>query len=196
MQFSAGQTDSGKLALLTARLLVRLPRVRDAEAIVGYYSENQEHLTPTEPQRPPMFFAAAFWRDRIATSLRDFAADRSVRLVVERRDSRSGIIGMVNFTDVQRGALQACNLGYSLALDAQGHGFMTEALEVAIGFMFEQRNLHRIHAGHLPENLRSAAVLRRLGFEPYGYARDYLLIGGRWRDHVLNSLTNANWRSR
>ncbi|MEK6579500.1 MAG: 30S ribosomal protein S5 alanine N-acetyltransferase, partial [Bdellovibrionota bacterium] len=37
-------------------------------------------------------------------------------------------------------------------------------------------------------------ILKRLGFETEGLAKDYLFIGGRWRDHVLNSLTNPNWR--
>ncbi|MBC7910537.1 MAG: alanine acetyltransferase, partial [Pyrinomonadaceae bacterium] len=29
------------------------------------------------------------------------------------------------------------------------------------------------------------------GFTVEGYARDYLLIDGEWRDHVLTSLTNT-----
>jgi len=36
-------------------------------------------------------------------------------------------------------------------------------------------------------------VLRRLGFVPQGYARDYLRIDGEWRDHVLTALVNARW---
>ena len=45
--------------------------------------------------------------------------------------------------------------------------------------------LRFIEAGHAPQNLRSASTLRRLGFVPYGYARDYLHVGGRLQDHVL-----------
>ncbi|MFV8766233.1 30S ribosomal protein S5 alanine N-acetyltransferase, partial [Yersinia enterocolitica] len=26
-----------------------------------------------------------------------------------------------------------------------------------------------------------------------GYAKDYLLIDGQWRDHVLTALTNKEW---
>lgn len=32
-----------------------------------------------------------------------------------------------------------------------------------------------------------------LGFKVEGYAYDYLLINGRWEDHVLTSLTNPAW---
>ncbi|MGN7512099.1 hypothetical protein [Aeromonas salmonicida] len=38
--------------------------------------------------------------------------------------------------------------------------------------------------------LCSAALLERLGFEREGYARDYLMINGRWEDHILTALLN------
>jgi len=63
-----------------------------------------------------------------------------------------------------------------------------------LDFVFREMHLHRVMAAHLPENERSAAVLKRLGFQPEGLARDYLLIGGRWRDHVLNSKLAPDWR--
>lgn len=42
----------------------------------------------------------------------------------------------------------------------------------------------------MPANRRSGALLARLGFEQEGYARDYLMINGRWEDHVLTALLN------
>ena len=49
---------------------------------------------------------------------------------------------------------------------------------------------------HLPENTRSANVLKRLGFRVDGSSPDYLHVQGHWREHVLNSLTNPNWTPR
>ena len=45
---------------------------------------------------------------------------------------------------------------------------------------------------HLPTNVASAQLLRRLGFTVDGYARDYLYIDGAWRDHVLTSITSPS----
>jgi ribosomal-protein-alanine N-acetyltransferase len=45
-------------------------------------------------------------------------------------------------------------------------------------------------ANYIPTNERSGLLLKRLGFAVEGYARDYLLINGQWRDHVLTALTN------
>ncbi|TND51068.1 30S ribosomal protein S5 alanine N-acetyltransferase, partial [Aeromonas dhakensis] len=34
------------------------------------------------------------------------------------------------------------------------------------------------------------ALLERLGFEREGYAKEYLMINGRWEDHILTSRLN------
>src|SRR2546427_350473 len=39
-----------------------------------------------------------------------------------------------------------------------------------------------------PGNERSLELLRATGWREEGYARRYLKIGGRWRDHVLFSI--------
>ena len=48
-------------------------------------------------------------------------------------------------------------------------------------------------ANDMPHNKRSGDLLARLGFEKEGYAKDYLLIDGEWRDHVLTALTTSQW---
>ena len=70
---------------------------------------------------------------------------------------------------------------------------MTGALRLGIEYMFGEMNLHRISANYMPDNTRSGAVLKRLGFTVDGYARDYLRIDGRWQDHILTSLLNPGW---
>lgn len=56
-----------------------------------------------------------------------------------------------------------------------------------VDFAFEALGLHRVMANYQPANERSGRFLRRLGFVPEGYARDYLYINGMWRDHILTS---------
>jgi ribosomal-protein-alanine N-acetyltransferase len=48
----------------------------------------------------------------------------------------------------------------------------------------------------MPHNKKSEAVLRAVGFEDFGYCKDYLLIDGVWQDHQLTALTNKNWRDK
>lgn len=180
--------------LITPRLELRLGTVGDVPAIVDYFVRNEKHLQPFEPLHPPGFCTPEFWRLQVQRSREEFDADRAIRLFLFSREVPGRVMGTVSFTDITRSAYHRCVLGYGLDEAEQGKGLMTEALQAAIPYVFRHRNLHRIEASYMPHNRRSGRVLRRLGFVVEGYARDYLLINGRWEDHVLASLTNPDWK--
>jgi [ribosomal protein S5]-alanine N-acetyltransferase len=177
----------------TDRLRVRLPCREDAGAVARFYGDNRDHLQPWSPTFPPGMFAADFWAAEIERRLADFDAGREVRAFLFGRDDPCRLIGSVTLSQIARGVFQACNLGYALAADAQGHGYMLEAVRGMVAYAFGPLGLHRVMAGYMPRNRRSAAVLRQAGFVVEGYARRYLLIDGRWEDHVLTAITNAAW---
>jgi ribosomal-protein-alanine N-acetyltransferase len=104
------------------------------------------------------------------------------------------MLGTISFSNISRFPFYACNVGYSLAEQAQGKQIMTRALKMACDYMFNEQNLHRVMASYMPHNKRSEAVLQRLGFVHEGQAKDYLLIDGQWQDHNLTSLVNPNWK--
>lgn len=184
--------------LRTERLILRMGRVPDAGRVLDYLVGNREFLAPFEPSKPSGYYTEAFWREQFARSLQEFHSEQSVRLFLFRAESPDDgggpVIGTVNLTGIFRGPFQACLLGYGLAERAQGNGYMAEALRAVIGYAFGDLALHRVMANYMPHNLRSARVLERLGFSVEGHAKDYILIQGAWRDHVLTSLVNPNWR--
>jgi len=176
------------------RIVLRLARPADVPAIIDFWRRNRRHLAPWSPKRPPL--TAAFWRKKVRDSLREHRQDRSLRLFVFKRGEPDRIIGMVNFGNFVRGAFQACHLGYSIDAREQGKGYMTEAVGAAIAHAFGPLKMHRVMANYMPRNRRSGRVLRRLGFRIEGRAREYLLIAGRWEDHVLTSRVNRAWKGR
>ncbi len=179
----------------TERLVLTMPAATEARRLVDYFLRNQDHLAPWEPVRSRDFYTEGFWAVQLEESRRELADDRALRLVLfPKGDPSWPAIGVANFTGIIRGAFHACLLGYSLDQAHQGKGLMYEALEAAIRFAFDDLRLHRIMANYQPTNLRSARLLRRLGFVTEGYAQEYLFIDGAWRDHVLTSLTNRRWR--
>ncbi|HEX6293207.1 MAG TPA: ribosomal protein S5-alanine N-acetyltransferase [Herpetosiphonaceae bacterium] len=180
-------------ALTTRRMVLRLATSADIPAILAYFTANQQRLAPFSPIRPASFFTEAFWQEQIAQNHDDFHNDRSLRLCIFDRAAPQTMIGDANFNGFMRGVGQFCYLGYSIAAAYQGRGYMTEALETAIRYVFDELHMHRIMANYLPHNQRSGRLLRKLGFVVEGYARDYLLIDGSWQDHILTSLTNPNW---
>ncbi len=181
--------------LETERLVLRLATRQDAESILEYYSVNKEFLTPLEPARINGFYTLSFWQDQIEKALIEFNYEQSVKLCVFKKSDPDRVIGKVNFHQMLRGVSHSCVLGYSLAEQEQGNGYMTEALQTGIHYMFTQQDLHRIMANYMPRHQRSGNRLRRLGFVVEGYARDYLLINDRWEDHILTSLINPEWRN-
>ncbi len=166
---------------------------REAELAVAFYSDNKLHLEKTGPRWTNDFFELERWRLQLEANLDEFRTDQSLKLFIFERASGS-IIGFINFNNIVRRAAQYCNIGYSLAENKQGQGFMEEALRHSIRYSFQVMNLHRVMANYMPHNVRSGNVLKKLGFTAEGFARDYLFINGRWEDHVLTSLTNDNWR--
>jgi ribosomal-protein-alanine N-acetyltransferase len=179
--------------LLTPRLVLALPEPADAHRLVEYFVRNADHLAPFEPPRPPDFLTETYWRTRLAQNLREADEGVAVRLAIRARSDAAGpVIGVCNLSQIFRGPLQRCVLGFSLDRDRVGQGLMHEALARAVAYAFEELGLHRIEANHLPDNARSARLLGRLGFVTEGYAKEYLFIAGRWRDHVLTSLTRGH----
>lgn len=179
--------------LVTTRLTIRPATVVDAPAVVDYYQRNRAHLATFDPLRPDSFYTEAFWEARIRQDRRERASDRSLRLFLFPKHKPDRVIGIANFTQFVRGAAHHCTLGYAIDADQEGKGLMAEGLSAAIVHIFTVVRLHRIEASYMPGNERSGALLRRLGFTVDGLARDYLLIAGRWEDHVLTSLTNPAW---
>ncbi|HWH39398.1 MAG TPA: GNAT family N-acetyltransferase [Usitatibacter sp.] len=181
--------------LHTERLVVALARPGMHGAMARFIETNfHGHLARWSPPPEPGLFTEDFWRERLALAVDEFHADRAARFVMRQRATPGGeIIGTCSYTNIVRGAFQACHLGYQIGQAYEGRGLMTEALRATNGFVFEGLRLHRIMANYRPENARSARVLERLGFEREGLAREYLFIDGAWRDHVLTSLRNPHY---
>ena len=178
--------------LTTPRLRIAHVRPGNEAETVAFFTRNRQHFARWDPPAPADFYSVGFWERSVLRSIDDFASDRAVRLDLfdgRRPDSRM-VIGRVGFSQIFRGPFQSCILGYQIDVAYEGQGLMREALVAAIDYMFGVKALHRIQANHLPENARSAALLKRLGFVREGLAKDYLFIADAWRDHVLNALTN------
>ncbi len=185
-----GGDEPSPVELVGSRVRLCLPPTTAAASVLAYYWTNREHLAPWSPPAPPGFHTEEFWHHRLLSNRAEYLEDSSLRLFVFAKDAEQTVIGNVSFTNFRRGPLQATNLGYGLGAMHVGQGLMTEAIELALRFVFGRLAMHRIEANYIAENVRSGRLLQRLGFVVEGFARDYLFIDGRWRDHVLTSLTN------
>lgn len=182
-----------QMDLRNGDIQLRLARKDDAALISGYFLKNRQFLKPWEPKREEAFFTEQGWKKKLIKLCELHALNLGFYCLII--DLKTGeMLGTVSFSNLVRFPLHSCNVGYSLDENAQGRGVMRQALKMACDWMFRVQNLHRISASYMPHNLKSEAVLFANGFEPVGYAKDYLLIDGRWQDHKLTSLINSEWQ--
>lgn len=173
----------------TQRTFVELLAESHARVLSDYYLENERHLNIWQPARPDGYHSESSWQRRVCDYLEESRSGASVRLLAFDQETRE-LVGICEFTSITRGAFEACYLGYSVGQKFENKGLMTEILNGAIDYVFEELGLHRVMANFMPENVRSARVLAKLGFEKEGFARAYLNIAGQWRDHILTSKIN------
>jgi ribosomal-protein-alanine N-acetyltransferase len=106
------------------------------------------------------------------------------------------LAGVVNISQIVRGAFQSAYLGYYAFVPQNGRGCMAAGLELVVARAFRTCRLHRLEANIQPANTRSIALVRRLGFRLEGFSPRYLRIAGRWRDHERWALTVEDWKAR
>jgi len=178
------------MVLTTSNLLLRNPTAEDGAELIDLHTRNQQHWLSWEPKVE----SYATYAVNLRNWLKENEEKKSERFFIFKKDQPDHLIGYCNFTQIFRGAFQACYLGYKIDKEFEGKGFMHEALQASIRYIFEGLRLHRIMANYMPVNVRSAKLLERLGFEKEGYAKQYLLINGKWEDHVLTALTIEKWQ--
>jgi ribosomal-protein-alanine N-acetyltransferase len=83
---------------------------------------------------------------------------------------------------------RVAEIGYDLSPAWWGRGYMREAVGAMLRHGAREMGLHRIEAMVAAANLRSAHLLRQLGFSREGLLRDRYLSGGRFHDHELYAL--------
>lgn len=167
----------------------RMVRHGDARELLAFYSRNEVFFKPWEPLRPPAFQSEGFWVEQVALrELQQIEKSAAYWVAENRYDGQ--IVAHCSLTNIVMGAFKAAYMGYAVDERYQAKGLMKALCLDAISYAFNELELNRVMANHMPENKRSERLLRSLGFIREGYAKRYLRINGKWEDHVLNALIN------
>ncbi|HEX2195967.1 MAG TPA: GNAT family protein [Actinomycetota bacterium] len=158
----------------------------DAEEMLALLVANRSFLEPFEPIRPESEFTLAGQRAAIGELAAARAAGAAYAFCI-----RAGgeLVGRLTLSQVFRKAFRNCYLGYWVGERHNGRGYATEAVKLAVGYAFDELDLHRVQANVMTRNRRSARVLEKAGFRREGLALRYLAIAGRWEDHDMYAVT-------
>ena len=97
-------------------------------------------------------------------ALNSFIVNDESWAIVLRENNK--VIGSIKTSpDENRGRYYAKYVSYVLSADYWGKGYMTEALNRIIKYVFEELNIDLLSAFHYPHNTRSKRVLERCGFQ-------------------------------
>jgi ribosomal-protein-alanine N-acetyltransferase len=199
------------LRLVGDRVFLRSPDRGDYEDWATLRARSRAFLTPWEPTWPPDALSRSSFRARLARYSDDWRTDQGYNFFIFRSDpphpslSPSGgegrvrgqhdvLAGGVGLSNLRRGVAETASLGYWIGEPFARQRLMSAALPLVLDFAFDRLRLHRVEAACLPTNVPSRAVLLRTGFHQEGYARNYLLIDGKWQDHLLFAILREDWR--
>ncbi len=176
-----------QLLLQTPRLLLRPLVPSDAPAI---YAMHADPVTLRYWSTPP-WTDPALADELIARDLAAMAAGDYIRLGIERPSDRRliGLCTLFAFTLPSR----RCELGYILARDCWGQGYMHEALLTLLDYGFGVLDLNRVEADIDPRNAGSQRTLDRLGFQREGLLRERWIVSGEASDTALHGLLRRDW---
>ena len=161
------------------------------QILASYYTANEQYFQRWSPSVPKGHHSIGGWKRRLEEREIEFENAVSAHFI-GTDESETYVIGNCSLSNIVRGVFQSCHMGYSVAQRYEGQGLMKKIVVHAIDHAFNELDLHRIMANHMPGNERSARLLKSLAFEREGYSRGYLFINGNWEDHVLNSLIRGN----
>ena len=168
------------------KVILRPPQYSDWKAWADERKKNKLYLQPWEPLWSINELERSSFVKRVRMFERLSHNDQAYSFLIFKSDNED-FIGEVNISNIQRGIIQSCTIGYWIAKDCEGKGMMSESLELVKEFIFNELKLHRIEAACLPHNMPSLKVLLKNGFIKEGTARKLLKINDKWQDHTVLS---------
>jgi len=182
--------DFAPLPLLTPRLRLRPVAPADAADLYAIFSDPPTLRYWSSPPWTTLDQA----HDMIARDEAALAAGEALRLGLERRDD-GRVIGVCSLFSLSAQNRRA-EIGYALARDVWGQGWMNEALQALVAHAFGPLGLHRLEADIDPRNAASARALQRLGFREEGRLRERWIVAGEVSDSGLWGLLARDWAAR
>lgn len=179
---------------LTAPELITAPRLqlhRLARAdLAGLLAVNGDpQVTQYLPYKAWTTLAdAEAWYQRMENLQRDGGA---IQWVIARSDTLLAIGTCLLFRYEQ--SSQCAELGYVLGREYWGQGWMSEALNAAIDWIFTSTPLRRLEAYVDGRNAASCRLLRRIGFVPEGTLRERWQVDTALADANIFGLLRREW---
>lgn len=118
--------------------------------------------------------------------------DDSFAIHVEGEEEPVGVISLMNISEANASADLSVIVGQS---EDRNRGFGAEAIEMILGYAFDDLGLNRVGLSVFEFNEPAIATYERLGFEREGRLRRAVRRADGFHDALLMSVLRDEWRS-
>jgi RimJ/RimL family protein N-acetyltransferase len=190
--------ESGHTVLSTPRLVLRAWRAADLRPFAALNAD------PEVMRHFPACLSQAA-SERLAERIAAGIAARGFGLWALEVPGVAAFIGFLGLSvpafapPFESAAAPCVEIGWRIARRHWGQGYASEAGRAVLGHAFETLMLPEVVAFTVPANVRSLAVMRRLGMRASpddDFLHPLLPAGHPLAPHVLYRLTAAEWRAR
>jgi RimJ/RimL family protein N-acetyltransferase len=184
--------DAGFASLTSARLELRRFSVDDLDAFVAY--RNEPEVARYQSWLAP--YPLEDGRDLIE-QLQRYEPDTAGEWFQFAVSPRGGgpLLGdcaMLVLPEEPRHA----EIGFTFATEHQGRGYATEAVVRLLEYLLVERGKHRVAASCDDRNLRSAALLERVGMRREAHLIESSWWNGEWTSDLCYAILQREWLTR
>ena len=174
--------------LKTPRLLLRPLKLSDASAIQKAASARKIADTMISLPHPyPPGEAERY----IARQQDERKTGHSFTFTIEQQ-VEGLFCGLVEVRDIDREHSQG-ELSFWLTVEAWGQGYMSEAVQEVVRYVFEDFGLNRLYAYHMTRNPATGRVLEKNGFKQEGLLHQRVRKWGQFEDVALWAILRQEW---
>ncbi len=99
------------------------------------------------------------------------------------------VVGQLNVANILHGSVSSASIGYWISREFAGRNITPYAVALAIDYLFDALQLHRVEIDIRPENVASLRVVEKLQLRKEGLKERFIHIDGGWRDHLVFAIT-------
>jgi len=125
-------------------------------------------------------------KEELAKRYENFRPDEKWFLIEKKDGTKIGLIVL----EIEGGVQE---IGYGIIPSERRKGYCTEAVKIAVHYLFLSIPLVRIQAHTNVKNTASQRVLENAGFRKEGIVRKRIFVRGNWRDEFLYSILREEW---
>ena len=179
----------GTITLETDRLILRRFSVTDAGAMYRNWASSEEvaRFLTWEPH-PDAEATAALLREWAA----EYEKPDCYNWVLELK-SEGMIIGNISVVRICE-ETKCAVLGWCMGTAWWGNGYMPEAAEAVLQYLFETVGMNRVCANHDISNPKSGRVMQKIGMQYEGTLRQHGFARGRVFDDVWYGILAEDYR--